>query len=94
MADGSAPSPDALYESPAPQSQPSLDLPVLPVPPAPAPLPPVAGVTAFHPHLAISRIFGHVSTDLSLFVQDVWNHYDVPDGQQSLGCTQTNREQG
>ena len=67
----------------------SLDLPDSPVPPSPSPSPPkterskaVAGMTAFHPHLALSRIFEHVSTAMSRFVQDIQNHQDVPDDQQ------------
>ena len=41
-------------------------------------------MTAFHPHLALSRISGLVSTAMSRFVQDMPIHFEVPDGHPSL----------
>ena len=107
MANGLAPTPNALDESAIAQSTPSRDLPDSPVPPAPAPPPPetgrskavtVAGVTVFHLHLVLSRISGRMFTAMSRFVQDVQNHYDLPAASLLASnrweCTQTNWELG
>ena len=45
----------------------------------------LVGVTAFHQHLAPSRIFGRVSTAMARFIQDVRSTYDMPAGLHSLG---------
>ena len=44
----------------------------------------VAGVTAFHPHLALSRISERVSTAMSRFVQDMPIHFEMSDGKTTL----------
>ena len=91
LAGGSAPTldaPDAAPPAPGPPGSP-----VEPPVESPATSPQqdtgrskaVAGVTAFHLHLALSRISGRVSTAMSRFVQDMPIHFEVPDGQTSLG---------
>ena len=81
LAGGSAPTldaPDAAPPAPGPPGSP-----VEPPVESPATSPQlgtgrskaVAGVTVFHPHLALSRISGRVSTAMSRFVQDMPIHF-------------------